>query len=148
MWTSKWCGEVGNVLHLAIKTNLPLVETSYHVPFCMFTFVCCKFNMKFAITKCEAQHKGQNMLHITLVKVNWGYRRITNFCFVKWSTSYWSQIIVGICKTPTFACQENHARRINKAHLWFDLYDLGLISDLCRETKLAFWVMRRRITHC
>lgn len=139
---------MGNGLHVAIKTNLPLTETSYHVPFCMFTLVWCKFNMKLAITKCKVQHKGQNMLHITLVKVNWVYRRITNFCLVKWSTLDRPQIIVGICKTPVFACQEKHAREINKAHLWFDLDDLRLINDLCKETKLTFWVTRWHITHC
>jgi len=138
---------VGNGLHLAIKTNLPLRETSYHVPFCMFTFVWCKFYIKLAITKCKVQHKGQNMLHITLVKISWVYRRITNFCLVKWSTLDRPQIIVGICKTPTFVCQEKHARGINKAHLWFDLDDLRLISDLCRETKLSFWVTRWCIMH-
>ncbi len=148
MWSFKWCGEVGNVLHLAIKTNLPLAETSYHVPFCMFTLVWCKFNMKFSITKCKAWHKGQNMWHITLVKISLVYRKFTNFCLVKWSTSYWPQIIVGICKTPMFACQEKHARGINKVHLWFDLDDLRLISDLCREIKLAFWVTGWCITHC
>ncbi len=139
---------MGNGLHLAIKTNLPLVETSYHVPFCMFTLIWCKFNMKLAITKCKARHKGQNMLHITLVKISWVYRRITNFCLMKWSTSNQLQIIVGICKTWTFVCQEKHTREINKVHLWFDLDYLRLISDLCRETKLAIWVRGWHITHC
>lgn len=115
----------------------------------MFHFACSHlFDANSTITKCKAQHKGQNMLHITLVKVSWVYRRITNFYLVKWSTSDRLQIIVGICKKLAFVCQENHARGINKIHLWFDLYDLKLISDLCRKTKLAFWVMMRHITHC
>jgi hypothetical protein len=40
-WNSKWCGEVGDVLHSTIKTNLPLVATTYHTPFCGFALLTC-----------------------------------------------------------------------------------------------------------
>jgi hypothetical protein len=54
LWSFKWCGEVGNALHLAIQANLPLATTTYHVPFYGFTLICYKYNMKLTITKPKA----------------------------------------------------------------------------------------------
>jgi hypothetical protein len=70
LWNFKWCGEVGNALHLAMQANLPLAATTYHVPFCGFTHICYKYNMKLTIPKSKAQCEGQDMLHITLVELN------------------------------------------------------------------------------
>jgi hypothetical protein len=52
-WTLKRCGKVGDVLHSAIKANLPLVAMTYHASFCWFASFVCKYNMQLAITNAK-----------------------------------------------------------------------------------------------
>jgi hypothetical protein len=54
LWSSKQCLEVDNALHLAIKTNLPLMTIGYHAPFYKFAPVCCKYYVKLT----EKKHKA------------------------------------------------------------------------------------------
>ncbi len=71
-WTSKWCGKVGDALHLTIKANLPLVTMMYHMPFYGFAPPICKYNMwnaKLTIVKCEAQQDDQDALQMALINL-------------------------------------------------------------------------------
>lgn len=64
LWNFKWCRKVGDTLHSTIKVNLPLSIIAYHVPFCGFAPIWCKYNMKLTITKHKAWCEGQDMLYV------------------------------------------------------------------------------------
>ncbi len=68
LWSSKQCGEVGNALHLAIKTNLPVMTIGHHAPFYKFAPICCKYHVKLAKKKHKASLESQDLSHITLVE--------------------------------------------------------------------------------
>ncbi len=68
LWSSKQCGEVGNALHLAIKTNLPFMTIGHHAPFYKFAPICCKYHVKLAKKKHKASLESQDLSHITLVE--------------------------------------------------------------------------------
>lgn len=129
-WTSKWCGKVGDALHLTIKANLPLVTMMYHMPFYGFAPPICKYNMWNA----KAQQDGQDASQMALIKPTWVYKGFITFSPIDWSTWNHIQTIVKMFWSPTFMCQQNKVpikwqyNFINvgsKAHLWVNMIVLA-----------------------
>ncbi len=69
--------DVERLMMFYLKANLLLVATTYHVPFCGFTLLVCKYNMQFTIMKCKVQRDGQDASHIALVEPSWVYKIFT-----------------------------------------------------------------------
>lgn len=77
-WSTKHCIEQGDALHVAIKTNEPLLTNAYQVPLRGIALGIYNFKIAKTIEKPKAQQEGGEVVHNAFVEPMWVQKRLSN----------------------------------------------------------------------